>query len=216
MNLQDRLYGQNAPPYPLDFVNDIAEAVIRVEEKYCGWVYNNVNYNQKIERVFAYELYHQFKTLTLFDDKYHNLRLDGEIDKRVTQQIEQCDLVIENFTQTRFSPDLVIHLGQTNRQEENQKLIIELKTKRLYGEQGQREIKKTVLKLNHYLRVLNFQYAIFLSVNTDFNQLNEQLNDLIGNPINQHWQERFNRIIVINYKNRILLAKTLKDILTNE
>lgn len=215
MNLQNRLYGQNNPPYPLDFVNDFAEAIIRVEEKYCEWAYNNLYYNQKTERVFAYELYHQFKTLTVIDDKYRNLRLDAEIDKSVNEPIENCVLEIENIIQTRFSPDLVIHLEQRNNQVENQKLIIELKTKRLYGNRGNLEIKKTVLKLNHYLRVLNFQYAIFLSVNTDFNQLIGKLKELIGNPTNQVWQERFNRIILINYKDRILTTRTLNDILTN-
>ena len=214
MNLKRRLYEHN-DHQPLEFVNDIGEAIIRVEEEYCEWAYNNPNYNQKTERVFAYELYHQFKMLTVCDTKYRNLRLDGEIDKRVTQPIELCGLVIENFTQVRFSPDLVIHLGQTDRQDENQKAIIELKTKRLYGKQGQLEIKKTILKLNHYLRVLHFQYAIFLSVNTEFNNLTEQLNNLFENPANQDWQERFSRIIVMNYKSRILSVKTLKDILMN-
>lgn len=121
----------------------------------------------------------------------------------------------ENCTQTRYSPDLVIHLGQISRQEDNQKAIIEIKTKRLNGEQGNEELRKTILKLNHYLRVLNFQYALFLSVNTDFDQLTQQLIDLISDPTGQIWQDRFKRIIVINYRNRVLEAKTLYSILTN-
>lgn len=86
MNLRTRLYGQAELPYPLDYINDIGEAILRVEERYCEWAYNSDNNNQKTERVFAYELYHQFKTLTNCDNKYHNLRLDGEIDKRVTER----------------------------------------------------------------------------------------------------------------------------------
>lgn len=214
MNLQNLLYGHNDPPYPLDFVNDIGEAIIRVEEKYCEWAYRNANQDQRIERVFAYELYHQFRQLTYWKQDYQNLRFDGEIGKHLNDEIETCGVILKNFNfaQRRFSPDLVIHLSQTDRQEINQKVIVELKSREI----GNQELAKTILKLNHYTRVLNFQYAILISVNTDFNQLTEQLIHLIENPTNQPWQNRFKRIIVINYRNRVLTAKTLNNILTNE
>lgn len=211
MDLQ-RIYAGQNPPFPLTYLNDIGEAIIRVEEAYCHWAYNNGNQDQRIERVFAYELYHQFRQLTYWKNNFQNLRFDGEIGKQLNDNIETCGVTLQNFDfgQRRFSPDLVLHLSQTDRQEINQKVIVELKSR----EVGDRELAKTILKLNHYIRILNFQYATLISVNTDFDELVEQLSTLFDNPTNQEWQERFNRVIIMNYKDRNLTVKTLFKALT--
>jgi len=212
MNLQQKLYGNNEPPFPLSFINDLGEAIIRVEEKYCLWAYNNENQDQKIERVFAYELYHQFRQLTYWKQDFQDLRFDGEIGKQINRDIETCGVTLQNFNfgQQNFFPDLVIHLNQQDRRVINQKVIIELKTRVV----NNREFAKTVLKLNHYQRVLNFQYATLISVNTDFAELTVRLRELFNNPTQQQWQDRFKRIIVMNYKDRIFDAKTLFNLLT--
>ena len=214
MNLQEKLYGNNQnPPYPLNFVNELGEAIIRVKEEYCQWAYNNPQQDQRIERVFAYELYHQFRQLTYWKQDFKDLRFDGEIGKQITYEIEICGVKLENFNlnQNEFYPDLVLHLSQTNRLRNNQKLIIELKSRKV----GNPELAETILKLNQYLKSLNFEYASFISVNTDFNELIEQLVLLFENPINQKWACRFNRIIIMNYKDRNLEVKTLFEVLAN-
>ena len=208
MNLQ-RIFTDQRPPFDLTYLNDFGEAIIRVEEKYCSWPYRNNNINQMIERVFAYELYHQFRLLTNYNTNYAALRLDGEIGKQLeNKNLETCGSN-SNIIQERFSPDLVIHFGQIDRQEINQKLIIEIKTKRV----GNDEIYEAILKLNHYIRILNFQYAVLVSVNTDFDALTLQIRDLFENPNNQVWTERFKRIIVMNYSDRNLTIKTLYKLL---
>ena len=214
MKLKKRLYQNYNPPFPLDYVNDLGEAIIRVEEKYCKWAYDsNANRIQKIERVFAYELYHQLRLLSICDIKYQNLRIDGEIGKKIqyNSPIETCGFEIENLNKMSLLPDLVIHNGQNNREKEDQKIIIEIKTRNLSDEN---ELKKTLLKLNHYLRVLDFQYAIFLSVNTNYNELKEKIRLITQNMIPDCY-ERLDRIIIINYAERVIDAKTLRSIIDN-
>lgn len=209
MNLQ-RIFTDQLPPLDLTYLNDFGEAIIRVEEKYCSWPYRNHDNNQRIERVFAYELYHQFRLLTECNPNYTTLRLDGEIVKQLeAENIETCGTGY-NRIQERFAPDLVVHLGQIDRNAINQKLIVEIKTKPV----GNDEIKESILKLNHYIRILNFQYAVLVSVNTDFDNLTIQIRDLFPDPANQEWRNRFNSIIIMNYSDRNLNIKTLYNLLT--
>ena len=207
MNLERKF--SNPPPFPLDYIYDIVEAIQKVDDKYRQWEYHNGN-SQKIERVFAYELYHQLRLMTHSNSKYKDLRIDGEISKEVYQEMETCGLPdLKILKHYRFSPDMVIHHAQTDRKEENQIAIIEIKTKNIHPD----ELKKTILKLNYYIRVLNFQYAIFISVNTEFDKVSKQLRCCFDNPLSKEWQNRFNRIIIMNYNQRKLEVDTLLGIL---
>lgn len=217
MNLQ-RIYGENIPPFPLTYINDIAEAIIRVDEKYCHWIYNQrTNPNQMTERVFAYELFHQFRQITNSNPDYFELRFDGEIDKLLHgDTVEVCGIKEDvnldiNSTQTYFSPDLVIHHSQNDRTCCNQKAIIEIKT----GYVSDSELAKTIIKLNHYIRVLHFQYAVFITVNTDFIRIVEGLKRSLNSPATKDLKERFNQIIIMNYDDRKLTEDTLLNILIN-
>ena len=205
---------QTRPPFPLTYLNHIGEAIIHVNNDYCVWSYNNANSNQKTERVFSYELYHQFRLLMNSNEYNNEIRLDGEIGKRLHgNTVRDCGVIISNFnfnsTQIHFSPDLVIHKGQNDRQEINQKAIVEIKTKDV----SNAELTKTILKLNHYIRVLHFQYAVFITVNTDFQEIAQKLRKLFHNPTNKELEKRFCRIIVMNYTDRKLTVYTLRNIL---
>jgi len=205
-----RIFKPEQPHYELSFLNDLSEAIIRVEEKYCFWDGQHEDHIQKIERVFCYELYHQYRLLTACKNQNNDFRIDGEIVKQL--DVRPIDLLGTNINikqeQKQFSPDLVVHLGQSYQNVENQKLIIEVKTRKVDND----ELGVTILKLNHYINVLNFQYAAFISVNTDFNTVVLQLREIFSH--NNVRNENFMRIIIFNYKNRILNVDRLYHILT--
>ena len=208
----DDLKKENNERLSSDYLKDIASSITKVDKKYCQWEYQDGS-SQKIERVFAYELYHQLRKLTNSNPKYKELRIDGEISKEVYQEIETCGLLnLHSSKRRHFSPDMVIHYGQTNRKEESQIAIIEIKTREISNS----NLIDTILKLNHYIRVLNFQYAIFISVNTEINKVSKQLRYFFDDPSGKEWHGRFNRIIIMNYNQRKLEVDTLLGILKAE
>jgi hypothetical protein len=211
MNLQEIYVGD--PPYPLTYINDIGEAIIHVDQNYCLWSYQNANSIQKTERVFAYELYHQFRLLMSQNKSYENIRFDGEVGKQQHVKIDDYGLTLSNFNpqQIHFSPDLVIHKGQDYNDIKNQMVIVEIKTKRV----NRNELLKTFLKLIHYIRAFNFQYAVFLTVNTEFNEIKINLIEHLDELVNSQYAEKFNRIIVMNYVHGKLTVDTLEDIIRN-
>lgn len=206
------------PPFPLDSLIILENAINAIEPRYCSYNYNNaIKYG---ERVFAYELYHQFKVLLANNNDENNYRIDGEIGKQIAEDFERCG-VNENYLldgqknfadQSIFSPDLVFHLNQNDRLLENQQLIIEIKTKKV----SNKYLVRDLLKLHHYIRFLNFRYAALISVNTDFDELCNQIRRLIPITEDVALQERFARIIIFNYHNRRLQVDHLHKILTNE
>lgn len=205
----EKLKGYTTPDIEFDYLNDLAEAIIRVEESYCYWGEYNKTQNQRIERVFAYEMYHQLRMITKNNNRYDSSRIDGEIQKKFKEIIEKCGTGYE-LKQSKFTPDLTIHNSQRNRFYENQKLIVEIKSRDTTGD----PLKETILKLNHYLRVLNFQSAVFISVNTELKKLIENLQGSFIDLLSLECKKRFDRIIVMNYKDRHLEILPLSYILT--
>ena len=200
---------RHEPPFSLTYLNDLGDAIMNVDEKYCHWAYRIDYTNQKTERVFTYELYHQFRLMAGSKPQYYNdLRLDGEIGKRLADlELENCGSATY-ITQGQFSPDLVIHLAQTNREEEYQKLVIEAKTKYVRND----ELGEAIIKLNHYIRVLSFQYAILISVNTDFNRLLGQIRAIFPKPKSDNLLNRFGRIIIMSRYQETFSARPLLEI----
>ena len=210
------IYNEDYPrPFSIENLEMLENAIRRVTNRYCIWDYNT-QIQQRGERVFAYELYHQFRNLLANAPNNLNLRFDGEIDKNLDENVDYCRvepilLRIRNGRYLRddrkFSPDLVLHLAQNNRLQDNQSLIIEIKTKKV----GNSELAKDLLKLNHYIRIINFQYGVFISVNTNFDNLKQQIRDIFNNP--DGWENRFNRIVIFNHNDEILQVNTLQNIL---
>jgi hypothetical protein len=191
------------------YLNDLGKAITKVESRYCTWEYTSKKYLQKIERVFAYELYHQYRIIIEKNkNRYANLRLDGEIQKQFSNNINSCGTNY-NFEQARFAPDMVVHLGQIDRNSQNQKLIVEIKIRTI----EKKELAKTILKFNHYIRELNFQYAVFLSVNTTLISVAKKLKEIFDTNKAGECSANFKRIIIVCYKDQKIDAKSLYQIL---
>ena len=195
------IFGNDAPPFNLEYLVDLKDAVKNIKKKHYEWRYSKLKRSQKIERVFAYELYHQLRLLTTSTEEHKQrhagIRFDGELSKVIkndnVQHLGVAGTGID--AQERFTPDLVLHLGQDFNLQFDQKLIIEIKTK----EVSPSDFKKTILKLNHYLRVLNFQYAVFISVNTDFTEFKRDAYNYF-NLVSAENRTHFNKLILMNYK----------------
>lgn len=202
---------KDEPPFDIIYLNDLAEAIKCVDRNYCKWSYDNLQAasKQTTERVFAYELFHQFRSLTDKKAEYSDLRFDAEIGK-MTEPLVDCRYFKLNgaISQIRFSPDLLLHKSQNDKDIVNQKLIIELKTRAV----SDQELYKTILKLNHYLKILNYQYAVFVNVNMDFDQLINRLKRVYSSPIHKECTRWFNRIIIMNYNSDKLTIDSLLSV----
>jgi hypothetical protein len=208
------------------------------QKKYCEWI-DLYNKNQRGERVFAYELYHWLRIIVGdemgINAEIHKVFKDEKklpdamsISPLLFTNLGQEILNLINLTQNRFAPDLVIHHhNQQDYDWSKQKAVIEIKTNRVgnIGDQASnKETLETILKLNHFLQYINFQYGIFISVNSDFELFREQLRYLLRlDKMNLYEsleiQNRFNRIIIMNYKfegeESHFHAQALTDILEN-
>ena len=202
-----RIFKNEIIPEPLTYLNDLAEAVLKVTEYYCNWQARHIAL-QQAERVFAYELYHQFKLLIASKREYEGIRFDGEIGKQIHQQANNCGTTI-NTRQLVYSPDLVLHKSQTDILTVNQKLIVVIKARNITDI----ELSKDIIKLNHYITTLNFQYAVFISVNTNKSTIERKLKRLLPFPSDKVLVSNFKKIIILNYKDRVLSPNRLYDIL---
>jgi len=193
------------------FLEDLIDAIESIDDEYCSWTYYHETI-QKTERVFAYELYHQLKLIaTIKKTQYDGIKFNGEIGKKILQDITQLGT---GFTvkQKNFSPDLVLHKGQIDKQSDNQKLIIEIKTNNTTDE----KITKDIIKLYYGIENLNFQFGVFISVNTDFDILKQKLKRLFKiEQVQPNQLDNLKRIHIINFISRQLTCETLYKIMHN-
>lgn len=149
---------------------------------------------QKLERAFCYELYYQIK-VRMEREPYVNegLMISGEIGKQ--------DWVRQSYTIRGlkykikwFYPDLVIHKSQEDNSHENQKLVIEAK----FLNYNLSELVKDIIKLINAIKYKNFQYAVLLSINTDFNELLNNLKSYLSKDDFSNEIKLLERLLVIN------------------
>lgn len=151
------------------YLNDLYKAFIKVDISYYSSNYlrmgNNVTKSAKqyAERVFAYELYHQFRCIIEAKHAmYSNLVLNGEIPKTGFEETQ--------LQQSRIDPDLVLHKGQNDCSPENQKLFIEIKTS------VNPDLKKDIAKLKVAVSDrLNYQFGIMICINANLDLVKEQV-----------------------------------------
>ena len=166
-------------------IDDLKYALEHVGSDYVKWTMINMDDKTEIleqekendqkktketycERVFAYELYHQFRKLMCDDIRYRELLFNGEqrkdesFFKDLFKELEDKDYVI---------PDLILHktLGSIDKHE-GQILYIEIKTI------NNSDVFSDLEKLTQLTRTpLNFYYYIFIYVNADFDDLKKKI-----------------------------------------
>jgi hypothetical protein len=190
-------------PIPSPYLEDLIAALEQVNSQYCHWPIAGSRI-QEGERVFAYELYHQLRIVAITKPQlYQDIRYDGEINKSFREEFFYCRCTLEaqlradirHRISARFSPDLVLHRGQIDRNPENQKLIIEIKT----GELKPKPLAKDILKLNHFLRTLNFECGYFIAVNVSLSEVSSQLRNLFPDYRMDYSESLFHKIVIITY-----------------
>lgn len=175
-DLPDLIEARNRAVGTEKYFIDFLISLMRVERKYMLWPYNMSNNDniQTIERVFAYEFYHQWRNVTE-EFYYQNLIINGEIRKDGT--------IYRHPNIGTVYPDLILHEQQNNM---NRQLIAcEIKTsKALNHANGKKGFGKDLIKLSNYLHDLNFEYCIFLQVLNSENCLEEQILPYLRNRQN--------------------------------
>jgi len=147
----------------------LIQAVLHVDKEYLSYADTNANADDRkdqinqLERVFAYELYHQWSLL-----KDDNLVLNGEIGKL--------------WNEETWYPDLVLHGGQNDF--ETNKIVVEIKLECIVKGTPKAildDLKKlsafleTVEKDNQLIKYRNYEYAVFILLKGDLDEITKAL-----------------------------------------
>lgn len=181
------------------YLEHLKEAFESVNEIYfSSWAFNEIpidaklkerkKYKQYIERVFAYELYHQFRLLMIKNEIiYKDLVLNGEVKK-------------DGFKETLINkshiyPDLVLHKKQTDNSKEFQKLFIEIKSKSISPKEIKNDIAKLITAVSNRL---NFECAVFICIYLRFEEIEKHIETIINNQKNDFIVDDLNKIWLLN------------------
>jgi hypothetical protein len=174
------------------YIDFLRKAINNVEDVYYGnkaWIDSMLNYHEnKIksqddrkelipylsrhqERVFCYELYHQFRKI--MEQKQNELTeewiLQGEPRKGpIGSEIEEyCE--VQSIDKIYY-PDFLVHEPNTM----NNGLIIEVKAN---PSLTIKDMKKDILKIDQFINKYEYQKGVFLAINITKDRLKELLND---------------------------------------
>ena len=143
----------------------LLQALALVDKKYLSYANTNANADNRgdqiehLERVFAYELYHQWSLL-----KGDDLILNGEIDKL--------------WNDKTWYPDLVLHGGQDDPY--NNKIVVEIKRECMVKGKPEAildDLKKlsmfleTVKKDDDLKKFRNYEYAVFILLKGELKEI---------------------------------------------
>jgi hypothetical protein len=169
--------------------NLFLRALNRIDQSYFETVYENVSelraalgnrgqfrdedFVRAGERVFCYELYHQFRIgLNRLQERENHFlrecRIQGEVKK--WQILEMIDHLGLEALSKEFIPDLLVHSpGDATRQI----LIVEVKT---MPDVTGAQVWKDVKKLNEFVTRFQYQRGVFLSINSEPDRIRQFLN----------------------------------------
>ena len=150
-----------------DFLS-LLQAVAQVDKIYLSYANTNASTEDKNqidqqERVFAYELYHQWSLL-----KDDNLVLNGEIGKQ--------------WNETTWYPDLVLHGGQDD--PDNNTIAVEIKRECMVNGKPEAildDLEKlsffleNVDKENNFRKYRNYEFSVFILLKGGLNEISEAL-----------------------------------------
>jgi hypothetical protein len=208
------------------YLNYLIEAFQQVDQKYYSWrsikdfngkCENQQINSQRLERVFAFELYHQYRKQMEFNSNdFSDLLLNAEPFKSYVYEIlanENYFLINSSTPQHSIIPDLVLHKSQDTVGIENQKLTIEIKA------QIEPDVKKDINKLLLMADKFDFEYGVFITINSKLEYITNKIKesfDINGfNKDVRKYAELFERIIILNRKSthEIIFKETLFNLL---
>lgn len=169
----------------------LMQAILHVDKKYLAYADTNANADDKpgqiiqLERVFAYELYHQWSLL-----KDNHLILNGEVDKL--------------YNNATWYPDMVLHGGQDD--PDNNKIVVEIKRECMVNGKPD-AILDDLEKLSKFLEAVdkndqckkyrNYDIAVFILLKGDLKEIENALKktkalekELNGNVICMTYNEK--------------------------
>lgn len=193
----------------LDYIKILRKAINNVNEVYFGsqaWIESMLNVHgigdedprreqlipyltRHHERVFCYELYHQFRKIMEQNNLTNNVILQAELRKpQVGMEIEQLFRI--QSTDAVYYPDFLIHEPGTF---DHQDLIIEVKAN---PKVSREEMQNDLLKIDQFISKYQYQKGVFLAINVNDNKRDK----LITSPEFLHFLEN-----QIENKTKILL-----------
>lgn len=196
-----------------EYFNDAYEAFKNVNSRYYFTeVFRNMDSYfltqessiQSTENSFSAELFRNWRNIMELDNRweaYQNLALDFDLRK------EWFDDKIISRTKS-YRPDLVLHRSQVEWSPEFQKIYIEVKTN------PNPSIKDDIQKLANAIYRLRFENAIFISVNSNYDELVSHIHDFVSYEnkrllrldINIEWERIHLFHSKINDQNKIIKA----------
>lgn len=127
-----------------------------------------VTYEQQTERTYAYELYHQLRCVMNENPQdYRDISWNGEITK--------IDFNKTTLNSKSIIPDLILHKSQIDVSPEYQILFVEIKTNP--NPVIEDDIKKILLAI----KVLDFKFGIFVTLNSNFDDIIKKMKVLLEN-----------------------------------
>ena len=171
------------------YLEDLCSALEKVSPAYKKWMQYNTDDSGEVketkesycERVFAYELYHQLRSIMEpcrghVEDRYRELLLNGEqvkLDNFYRHLFEGLSKLSEKFKKegdNKIIPDLVLHKDLGTIDKDGQIYLVEIKM----GENPNAldDLEKLTL-LNE--SELNFHFYIFVCVDKSVDELKEKI-----------------------------------------
>lgn len=158
----------------VNYLKDLGCAMKNISSDYFSWkLKNSIDCEKEVycERVYAYELYHQLRTImecpVCNGKRYKGLTLNGEAIKSNTFFKDVFDGLSEvnNGDENKFIPDLILHKDLGSFENEGQIYLVEIKMN------GNRDYFNDLIKLTNLKKTkLNFDFYIFIYVNINMNE----------------------------------------------
>ena len=150
----------NIPNFQCHYIEDFITALKKVDSMYYTYT-TSKKVTKYPERVFAYELYHQFRIIMARKkDIYKDVHLNGEQTKsrEVVEDLERC------------APDLILHKSLFECSPEGQLWLCEIKMK------NNNDAMKDLRKFSK-MEKLNFPVYIFLYAGVTFKEMIKQIEE---------------------------------------
>lgn len=166
------------------------DAIQAVSENYI-WYKDHLceKATEHVERVFAYEFYHQWSILL----KQHNipLTLNAEISKKVRDEMDSKNI-------SHLFPDIVLHGGQSN--DDTQIIACEIKRREGFDKQKFKGDIESLINYTskHYFTENPFKCGVFVLVDGTMDDIKHHKNEIQDNYI----KELSKKIVCVAYKGK--------------